>query len=300
MGNKSVPLTGGIFLIFFSSLLFYQNYILTIFLFLIFLVGFISDLKLIISPTKRFILQTIIVFSFILLLNIKIDNTRILVLDYLLQNIFFSIFFSYFCLMIAINGTNFMDGLNGLSLGYFTIIMFFIAKLDFSNTYGLDQFQYFFLIYVCVIILILNYFNKIYLGDAGAYLLSFMTSYFLIEIYNDNQSISPFFIVLLLWYPCFENLFSIIRKFQINKSPMYPDNKHFHQLLFHYVKTKTKLSKIYSNNFSSLIINLYNFLIFYFASFFFKNTQVLILLILFNILIYVIVYLRLFKFKYQH
>ena len=193
-----------------------------------------------------------------------------------------------------------MDGLNGLSLGYFTIIMFFIAKLDFSNTYGLDQFQYFFLIYVCVIILILNYLNKIYLGDAGAYLLSFMTSYFLIEIYNDNQSISPFFIVLLLWYPCFENLFSIIRKFQINKSPMYPDNKHFHQLLFHYVKTKTKLSKIYSNNFSSLIINLYNFLIFYFASFFFKNTQVLILLILFNILIYVIVYLRLFKFKYQH
>ena len=93
LGNKNVPLTGGIFLIFFLFLLFYQNHILTVFLFLIFFVGFISDLKLIVSPTKRFILQTIIVLSFIIVFNIKIDNTRIFVLDYLLQNIFFSVFF---------------------------------------------------------------------------------------------------------------------------------------------------------------------------------------------------------------
>lgn len=299
LGNKNVPLTGGIFLIFFSLFIFYQNYLLTFFLFLIFLIGFISDIKLIISPAKRFIIQTIIILSFILLLNVKIDVTRIFILDYLLQNIFFSIFFTYFCLMISINGTNFIDGLNGLSLGYFTIIMFFIAKLDLFNTYGLDQFQYYFLIYICLIILIFNYLNKIYLGDAGVYLLSFMTSYFLIEIYNDNLEISPFFIILLLWYPCFENLFSIIRKFQINKSPIDPDNKHFHQLLFHFIRKKIKLENINSNNLSSVIINLYNFLVFYVGSQNIYNTQVLILLIILNILVYIIIYLKLFNFKYR-
>lgn len=299
LGNKSVPLTGGIFLIFFLLFLFYQNYILAIFLFFIFFVGFISDIKLITSPAKRFIIQSIIILSFIILLNLNIDTTRIFILDYLLQNIFFSIFFTYFCLMISINGTNFIDGLNGLSLGYFIIIMFFVLKLDLFHMYGLEQFQYFFLLYICIIILIFNYLDQIYLGDAGAYLISFLTSYFLIEIYNEQPTISPFFIVLLLWYPCFENLFSIIRKFQINKSPTNPDNKHFHQLLFYFIKTKTKLRNIYSNNISSLIINFYNILIFYFGSENIYNTQALILLILLNILIYIITYLRLFNFKYR-
>ena len=126
-----------------------------------------------------------------------------------------------------------------------------------------------------------------------------MTSYFLIEIYSNRLALSPFFIILLLWYPCFENLFSIIRKFQINKSPTHPDNKHFHQLLFYFIKTKTKLSNIYSNNLSSLIINLYNFLIFYFGSINTHHTQALILLILLNVLVYITVYLKLFNFKYQ-
>ena len=96
LGNKSVPLTGGIYIIFFSILLFYQNYLLTVFLFLIFFVGFISDIKFIISPSKRFIIQTVIILAFILLLNVKIDSTKILILDFLLQNIFLVFFLHIF------------------------------------------------------------------------------------------------------------------------------------------------------------------------------------------------------------
>ena len=55
-------------------------------------------------------------------------------------------------------------------------------------------------------------FNQFFLGDSGAYFLSFFIGFILIEIYNANLKISPYFIILLLWYPCFENLFSIIRK----------------------------------------------------------------------------------------
>ena len=44
------------------------------------------------------------------------------------------------------------------------------------------------------------------------------------------------FLLYSLWYPCFENLFSIIRKFNFKKSPISPDNKHLHQLLFIFLK----------------------------------------------------------------
>ena len=40
----------------------------------------------------------------------------------------------------------------------------------------------------------------------------------------------PSLIVLFLWYPCYENLFSIVRKFKFNRSPMDPDKNHVHLL----------------------------------------------------------------------
>ena len=92
-------------------------------------------------------------------------------------------------------------------------------------------------------------------------MLGFLFGYILIEVHNNNQDISPFFIALLLWYPCYENLFSIIRKFNLGKSPVSPDSKHFHQLLFYYLKNKYRLNSFVSNNISSVIINIYNLLI---------------------------------------
>ena len=60
----------------------------------------------------------------------------------------------------------------------------------------------------------------------------------MIDLNNNNYFISPYFIALLLWYPAFENLFSIIRKRIVKKDPLKPDNLHFHQLLFNFFETK--------------------------------------------------------------
>ena len=58
------------------------------------------------------------------------------------------------------------------------------------------------------------------LGDAGAYILSFFVGYLIIKCHNFNPNISPYFFITLLWYPCFENLFSIIRKLKNKFSPL--------------------------------------------------------------------------------
>jgi UDP-N-acetylmuramyl pentapeptide phosphotransferase/UDP-N-acetylglucosamine-1-phosphate transferase len=299
-GEKYVPLTGGLYLIIFLAFFLNQNFIeLYIFLFLTFSIGLLSDLRLVSSPVKRFTMQTILILFFLYSFDLQISFTRINFLDHLLTNIYFSVFFTCFCLVILMNGSNFIDGLNGLVLIYYTIILIILFKLDSSSLLLFNKMQFHYLIYFLLILIVFNFCNKFYLGDSGTYLLSFFVGFLLIDTYNNNLHISPFFIVLLLWYPCFENLFSIIRKFKFNRSPMKPDNMHLHQLLFYFILKKIKVNKNYVNNFSSLVINFYNLVIFYLGSINLYNTEYLILLIILNILIYIISYLNLFKYKFR-
>ena len=80
---------------------------------------------------------------------------------------------------------------------------------------------------------------------------------------------------------------------------MYPDAKHAHQLIFFFINKKYKLTPFVSNIFTGQIINIYNFLIMLVALNFIKNSMIQIYLILFNIMIYNIIYLKLFKFKFK-
>ena len=104
---------------------------------------------------------------------------------------------------------------------------------------------------------------------------------------------------LLLWYPCFENLFSIIRKFSLKRSPINADNNHLHQLIFFYLKKKIINKKINVNNISSFVIIFYNLLIFLFGLTNPSNSQLQIALILLNIIIYLLVYFNLFNFRFK-
>ena len=60
---------------------------------------------------------------------------------------------------------------------------------------------------------------------------------------------------------------------------------------------KTNLKKIIVNNSVSLIINVFNFATIFIASTKPHHTQTVVLLILFNVISYIVIYLTLFKFK---
>ena len=149
-------------------------------------------------------------------------------------------------------------------------------------------------IIVLTIILALNLLGFLYMGDAGAYLISLFTGIYLINFSAENFFISPYLIILLLWYPCFETLFSILRKNIIKKSPMSPDINHFHQLIFLFIKKKFKFNLLYSNIISANIINLYNAIIFIISVNYFSNSQVQILLILLNLILYTVIYFKIY------
>ena len=297
INKKNIPLSGGIFLLTGFIFIFYQEFILLFFLSCLFILGIFSDLKIISSPIKRLFLQIILVVCIVYFLNLEINFTRISLIDNFLKNNLINLLFLSFCIVVLINGTNFIDGLNGLLLLYAIIIFYILFKLGLF-VYLLDDKIILSFIVFLIIILIFNFCNFLFLGDSGAYSIGLILGFFLISVYQFNPHISPYFIILLLWYPCFELLFSIIRKFNFNYSPVKPDVNHLHQLIFFILKKKFfKKKDLFANNLASLIINLYNFVLFFIASNYYTKTDIQLILITLSILIYIVVYLNLLKLK---
>tara|TARA_B100001057_G_scaffold438039_1_gene470286 strand:- start:686 stop:1711 length:1026 start_codon:yes stop_codon:yes gene_type:complete len=295
--NNSIPLTGGIFYLLPTLYLFLPNYSLFGCVFvLLFILGFLSDLNILVSPKKRFFIQFLLIIFFTTVYKFEVTPTKIVFFDNVIQNNYWGYIFTAFCLMILINGSNFIDGLNGLLIGYILLIILFLVNLDLFSLLNSFENKYGHFILIFLFILILNFSNQLFLGDSGAYSLSFFIGFTLIEIYNLNQNISPYFIILLLWYPCFENLFSILRKMFLKKNnPLKPDTEHLHQKLFIFCKKKFKLTDLKSNIFSSLILLSFNAFIFYLASKEISHTIYQLSLIGISVITYLIVYIVLHK-----
>ena len=298
--KSSVPLTGGLFII--LGYLYFLNeniFSFIFFSFVIFTLGIFSDLKIIKSAKKRFLLQIFLILSYIIFNDVQINDTRMVFLDSILNNSYINYLFVTFCVLIIVNGSNFIDGMNTLCVGYYLIISAIIFYLQLSEIITIKNISTYYIFILMLFVFILNLVNKIYLGDSGSYLLGFSFSIFLISIYKFNQHISPFFVALLLWYPSYENLFSIIRKNIIKRSPMRPDAKHMHQLIFFYISKKYDLNTFLANILTAQIINFFNLIIFSIGLYFIAKSDIQILLILFNVGIYTLAYVKFFKFRYQ-
>ena len=296
--SKNIPLTGSFFIIIvFLSILFDQNNFFLIAIILIFSLGMLSDLNKVISPNIRLLLQLLIVFFLIILTKLEINLTRIIILDQFLENKIMNIFFVSFCALILINGTNFIDGLNGLSLGYYLMVTIALSNNNFEYSNFLQGNELLYISFFLFIFLIFNQLNLFFIGDSGAYSLGLIFSFLLINIYKENPNTSPFYIILLVWYPCFELLFSILRKFNINFSPAKPDIKHLHQLIYNLIRDKFNLNKLKSNNISSILILLFNSTSIFLGSIDIHNTENQIILLIINILLYTVIYKQLIDYK---
>ena len=298
ISSKNIPLSGGLILIFTSY--YYLNLLNFTYVFFMFCVGFLSDVKKINSAKLRFVIQALIVLSVVYFSSIAVPQTKIIFLDQLLENNIFRIFFSIFCILIMINGFNFIDGVNTSLIGYCLIISSSLHYLDLNGVEISKIVNFYNLIPVLMALFILNFFNKLYLGDGGAYFLGLLFALCLINTYQINNNISPYFMVCLLWYPAFENLFSILRKKILSRSPLDPDTNHLHQIIFLYLKKNFNIKNIYLNTATGTIINTYNLICIAIATQFYNHTKIQILIIIFNIIVYIFLYRKLLNKKFKN
>ncbi len=261
---------------------------------LMFLIGFLDDMKIKISPLKRLFLMIIFLFILIYFMPINILNVDVPYLSILMNNNFFSSTFILLCFLFIINGANLIDGFNGLLAINLIIINSILAYLNMQN--GNIEFSVFIIGQVIILLsfLLFNFPNsKIFFGDSGSYLMGGLVALNTIITNNLNPTYSSFFFCILLFYLFFEVFFSFVRKIVQKISPIHPDNKHLHMLVFK--RVSLKYGKNRGNYINSIIINLVYFLSITPAIYFAKDPVLSRYWFFSLILIYLLIYYRLYR-----
>jgi len=295
---RSPPLCGGLIIFICSLFFFKETMFLNLFGLLMLILGIFSDSNKISSPKIRLFLQVILLLSFVLLIDLRINDIRVNFLNKLLNINLISIIFTIFCILVLINGSNFIDGLNTLLLGYYILVCSFLIFLSNEYNLVLNQNINLFLIFLIVIFLF-NFFGKFFLGDSGAYLISFYLAFFVIDFSTKNNSVSPYLICFLLWYPAFENLFSILRRTIKKKKVQEPDQNHLHQMIYNFLTKKKLINHKIINTSTGLIINFFNIIMFLIFYKFYSKTDILVIGIMINIFVYLSLYFFIKK-KLEH
>lgn len=231
-----------------------------IFAFIMSMVGFTEDIYKKISNYIRLFLIFFITIIFVWIYKISIISFDNQILQFIVNNNYYiSFIFITLSIIIAVNGFNFIDGLNGLVLGYSIIILsvfcfFSYSEHPFIFTFCLS------LTACCASLFLFNFLGKdIYTGDGGSYFLGFIISILCITICNENI-LNATEIAFLISYPIVEVIFSVLRRLiSQRKRSLEPDNLHLHQLVFFNVSTLNEklnlnLTKSILNSLSSAMI----------------------------------------------
>ena len=289
-GIVSLNIFFGIYYLLYSEVLFEYVSIS----FLMFLVGFLDDIKIKLQPILRLLLMVFFLSFIIYFFSIKISNIQISYVSLFLKNDFLSTFFVLMCFLFIINGANLIDGFNGLLTINLIIINSILLYINIKS--GNNEFSTF-LIAQLIILLSFLLFNfpkaKIFLGDSGAYLMGSLVSFNTIITNNLNPSASSFFFCIILFYLFFEVFFSFIRKIFQKKSPVHPDTKHLHMLSYQILAPIYGRKK--SNFLNSLIINFVYLILIFPALFFIEDPILSRYWFSTLILIYLFIYLGLYR-----
>ena len=85
--------------------------------------------------------------------------------------------------------------------------------------------------------LVFNFpFGKIFLGDAGAYVIGHLLFWMSILILCAEPIVTPFAILLIFFWPVADTLLAIIRRIYLGVPISHPDRLHFHQLIMRCVE----------------------------------------------------------------
>ena len=257
-----VPRSGGIasaisLIIFFVTYFFFFEILFLDYIFVslsLFFIGFLDDVKILTAPKMRLLLMIVALLFLINFFSIEIASIDVKFLNKLLENNIFSTLFVLLCFLFIVNGTNLIDGFNGLLAIQLLVINIALLIVNFHNN---DFHFVIFIVAQSIILLCFLLFNfpkaKVFFGDGGAYLFGSLTALNIIKTNNSNPEVSSFFFCILLFYLFFEVFFSFFRKLYFKKSPLKPDSKHLHMLSYKVLRGILKLKDC--NYLNSVIIN---------------------------------------------
>ncbi|MDB4240800.1 glycosyltransferase [Yoonia sp.] len=129
------------------------------------------------------------------------------------------------------NGFNLIDGVNGLAAMTATTAAVALAVITQQSGYTPMANVSMMLAAVIFGFFLVNFpFGLIFLGDAGAYTIGFVLAWFGIAVIVNAPAVSPWAILLTVFWPLADTLLAIYRRTRRNTGAMLPDRLHVHQL----------------------------------------------------------------------
>ena len=191
-----------------------------------FVVGLYDD-NFSINPNVKLVLFCLI-FIFLVVSdeNLQLKTIRISFLsdNYDIPNI--SIFFTVLCFLVFMNAFNMYDGINLQSSSFSIVIFFYLFFIS-----GFKDHLSFIIIVFFIFFSILNIKNKLFLGDNGSLVVSFLISYSLIKYYNKGVILNADEVFLVLFLPVMDLLRIFFMRLTKGGHPFKPDNIHLHHLI---------------------------------------------------------------------
>jgi|MDSW01.1.fsa_nt_gb UDP-N-acetylmuramyl pentapeptide phosphotransferase/UDP-N-acetylglucosamine-1-phosphate transferase len=244
------------------SLAFFQTAVPTLFVVLIitalpvFLAGVVEDFTGLVSARLRLLVSLISGVLFCWLSGYRITFVDIGIANIFLSIPLISVVLTSVAIASFVNATNIVDGLNGLAATTAIIMTSSFALLAMQS--GDAELKMTCVILVASVLgfLIWNFpFGKIFMGDGGAYFLGALVAGIAVLIPERNHEISPFSSLLIIIYPFYELLRSIIRRIIVDGFEAFePDDQHLHSLVFKAVMRRIRMTKSIQNSLAAMIV----------------------------------------------
>jgi len=154
------------------------------------------------------------------------------------------------------NALNLIDGLNGLASAYAIAALFGLMTIAGFTGDADIQLVAALLIAALAAFFLLNWpFGLIFMGDAGAYAIGHVIAWLGIVLMARNPEVSGFAVLMVLFWPVAETMFSVLRRRLSRKAADQPDRMHFHHILARFVGMVVgrKMSNLHKNSLTALI-----------------------------------------------
>lgn len=148
----------------------------------------------------------------------------------------FSLIFTFLAVLLLTNSINYLDGTDGLLIGYTIIALLYFYFLSFKYNQNYNLFLIF--IYILSISLVFNLLKiesgfKSLLGDGGSLFIGFFISFTLIFLYNYHD-IHPAFLIWACWIPIYDFLHVTFDRLKNKINVSQSDKSHFHHYVLNY------------------------------------------------------------------
>lgn len=273
----------------------------------VFLGGFLEDLTHKVGESARLLLTLVSASICYFVLGVGVKHTDVPPIDWLLALPGGPFLVTLLLVAGFTHSINIIDGFHGLASGLVMITICTLLGMAWISNDGL-------IISLCGLTLVATMgfilFNwpwgKIFLGDAGAYLLGFWTVELGLLLVLRNSEISPMAPVVAGILPLTETLFSMYRRKFIRQHPVnHPDGLHLHSLIYRRLLLNPGIDKThqqFNRANASVVLYLWPPAILFavLAIVFIYSTLMQLLLMLTFLAAYIWLYKRVVKFKSPH